>query len=334
MVANETHTRQTVLVTGATGFVGGHLCSYLVDKGYHVRGTCRIVKPPKDFPNRMEWVQIEDIGPDTIWHDVLGGIDVVIHLAGLAHQIGVQAEHLPNEFMRVNTLGTRRLAEAIAASASVQRLVFISSIGAVKSFSQSEITESTACDPDTDYGQSKRAAEVAIEQTLADANADWCIIRPVLIYGPGNPGNMARLQKLVESRIPLPFARVQNRRSFLYVGNLVHALERCIWHQGVNRRFFNISDGEDISTPDLIRRIAQNLDTKPVLIPAPIGMLKAAGRFGDIIERASGRAMPIDSYSVKRLLGSLTVSSTAFRQAVDWTPPYSLDEGIAHTIKP
>ena len=322
-----------VLVTGATGFVGGHLCPFLIRRGYAVRGTLH-QRQPENFPADMQWIKTGEIGPDTDWSAALDGVKYVIHLAGLAHRIGTDGEGPYDEFARVNTEGTRRLAEAVSVSPSVSRLLFVSSVGAVKSISEEIITDDTSCAPDNNYGRSKRAAEQAIKDVLRNSRADWCIIRPPLVYGPGNPGNMARLLTLIRSGIPLPFAAIRNKRSFLFVGNLLDAIENCISHRGASRRVFLISDGENLSTPELARRLARHAGKSSHLFPVPTGVLRGMGIIGDVVNRLSGKSIGLDSYSVKRLVGSLAVNMSSLQRATGWQPPFTLDEGLAHTLNP
>ncbi len=321
-----------VLVTGATGFIGRHLCRALVERGYTVRGTLRSPAPPADAPAGVEWVNVGEIGPDTDWSAALSGIRYVAHLAGLAHRLDQPEKTEPGEYLRVNAAGTRQLAEALAASPDAQRLVFVSSVAAVKSLSEEIITDATPCHPQNPYGESKRAAEDAVRQVLAAGRPDWCTVRPPLVYGPGNPGNMARLLKMIDAGLPLPVGSIRNRRSFLFIGNLVDALERCLTHAGASRRVFLISDGEDVSTPELVRRLAQHAHRRTRLLPVPAGILAGAARLGDVAGSVLGRSVGLDTYSLQRLCGSLAVDASALRQSIGWEPPFTLDDGIARTI--
>lgn len=322
-----------VLVTGATGFIGSHLCPFLLKQGYHVRGTFR-QEPTDNLAPEIEWIKIGDIGPGTDWSRALDGVRYVIHLAALAHQIGLRGHGQRDEFMRVNADGTRRLAESISAAPTVARLVVVSSIGAVKSFSSEVLTAATPCEPDTDYGFSKRAAELAVEEVLQKTRADWCIIRPTLVYGPGNPGNMARLLKLIKRGVPLPFAAIANQRSFTFVGNLLDVIERCLSHPGASRSIFMVSDGEDLSTPELMRRLARYADKSLLMFPMPKTFLSGLGKVGDLLSSLVKRPIGLDSYSIDRLVGSLSVDISSLRQAIGWQAPFTVDEGLAQTLRP
>lgn len=321
------------LVTGATGFVGRHLCKLLHESGHSIRATRRSTDGASDFSVPIEWIDGIEIGPDTDWFAALDGVEFVIHLAALAHQIGAKGERRLNEFMRINAHGTRRLADAIAASRTVSRLVFTSSVGAVKSIAHETITAATPCDPQNDYGRSKRAAELEIEEVLRMTRADWCIIRPTLVYGPGNPGNMARLLELIYRRIPLPFGAIRNQRSFVFVGNLADALVRCATNPGASRQTFLISDGESVSTAELTRRLAHHACVPARIFPMPPALLRCLGIAGDIFSRCTGKSTGFDSYSVERLTGSLAVDSSLIRSATGWRPVFTMEEGLARTLQ-
>jgi len=287
--------------------------------------------PLKGSSADVEWVEIGDIGPITEWSGALKGVDCVIHLAGLAHR-RANGKKDADEFMRVNAGGTRRLAEAVSESTTVSRLVFLSSVGAVRSVSDVSLSDTSPCEPDTPYGYSKRAAELAVEEILEKSEADWCIIRSPLVYGPGNPGNMALLARLVKIGMPLPFGSIHGRRSFVFVGNLVDVLECSAFHPGASRRVFMISDGGALSTPDFIRRMAKQTGRPIGLFPVPIGVLRGLGKMGDVAGRLLGRSIGVDTYSVGRLIGSLVVDGTSIEQAVGWKPLFTVDQGLAHTL--
>lgn len=321
------------LVTGASGFVGRHVCKTLHERGHKIRATRRSNQGALDFPVPVEWIDRIEIGPDTDWFAALDGVDYVIHLAALAHQIGAKGEGRLDEFMRINADGTRRLAEAIAVSRTVSRLVFTSSIGAVKSIADETITAATPCEPQSDYGRSKRVAELVIEEVLRETRADWCIIRPTLVYGPGNPGNMARLLKLVNRGMPLPFGAIRNQRSLVFVGNLADALVHCAINPGASRQTFLISDGENVSTGELTCRLARHARVPARIFPMPAALLRCVGLASDLVFRCTGRSTGLDSYSVERLTGSLAVDSSLLRSATGWQPPFTMDEGLAQTLR-
>jgi len=324
--------KQRVLITGATGFVGRSLCTFLTECGYVVRGTYRH-QLPINFPVHIEWKLVPDIDSNTEWKEALEDVDCVVHLAALAHQMGVQGKGRFDEFMRINAAGTERLAQEICESKTVKRLIFISTIGVVKSISDKQLNAETVCMPENDYGKSKYAAELAIQEKLKDCEVDWCILRPTLVYGPGNPGNMERLLKLINMGIPLPLGAVKNRRSFIYIGNFVDAIEKCLSHPNASRKIFLVSDNEIVSTPELIRILTRYADKSVKLITVPSPVLRQIGLCGDVVSRFVGRSIGIDTYSISRLTGSLYVDSTPIKQTLGWAPPFSLEEGLKNTLR-
>lgn len=317
-----------VLITGASGFVGKALTSALVTNGYLVRGTYRNAKI-ESMPG-SEWVHTEDLA-SAPFGELLRDCDYVVHLAALAHQVGREVPAA--DFDRVNHQATAEIARAVAASTSVRRLIFVSSIGAVCSFSDSPVTSETECRPDSDYGQSKRNAELAVRKILAATPQDYCIIRPSLVYGPGNPGNMLRLMRLTRSPLPLPLGAIRNRRSFLFVGNLADLIEKALTSPGASRQTFNAADNDILSTPDLIRELAGLSGSRARLWPAPIWSLRLLGRAGDLLSKLSKRSLGIDTYSVDRLLGSLEIDNSHVRRTLRWEPPFTTRQGLSLTLK-
>lgn len=319
-----------VLVTGATGFVGRHLCPVLTQRGYRVRGAVRR-EPPSSFPTEVEWCRVGEIGPETDWAAALEGVQYVVHLAALAHQIG--EEKSEEDYRRVNTAGTARLSDSVKKATAVQRLLFVSSIGAVCTLSSSPVSESAACCPESPYGRSKHAAELAVQERLNTGLPDWCILRPTLVYGAENPGNMLRLLRLLRTGLPLPFGAIQNRRSFVYVGNLADTIEKCLQHPGAARRVFHVDDGAPFSTPGLLRLLGKASGRRVRLWPLPNWGLRALGLAGDMLRSISGRSLGIDTYSIERLTGSLEVDSSAIRNAIGWQPPYTPERGFQETFR-
>jgi nucleoside-diphosphate-sugar epimerase len=185
--------------------------------------------------------------------------------------------------------------------------------------SPDRLTEETPCHPDTPYGRSKLAAEQALIALTQDSPMTWTILRPTLVYGPGNPGNMGRLLTLINRRLPLPLGAIHNRRSFVYVGNLVDAILQSIEHPNAINQTFLVSDGEDLSTPQLIRRLASCLGHSAPLLPIPPALIQTIGQL-------TGK-----TDTVSRLLGSLSVDSSKIRHTLNWQPPYTLDQGLQTT---
>jgi nucleoside-diphosphate-sugar epimerase len=319
-----------VLVTGATGFVGRSLIQRLADDGHVVVATCRDERQAVER-DRIHWTRIDDIGPRTDWSRALGDADAVIHLAALAHQVGKLGEGRLDEFRAVNVEGARVLAQAALAAPTVRRFIFVSSIGAVTSASADVLDETTPCAPTTDYGLSKREGELAVAAALRDSRIDWCILRPPLVYGPANPGNMARLIDLIKRRWPLPFGAIRNRRSFIYVENLVDALAACLTRPLPSGRTFFVTDGTEFSTAELSRLLASHLQAPARIWNVPLSVLRLAGIAGDAVDKLAGRSIGIDTYSVERLAGSLSADGSEFRKALAWTPPFDPEHGIRAT---
>jgi nucleoside-diphosphate-sugar epimerase len=306
-----------VFVTGATGFVGQRLCPALLRQGHEIWALVRCSSDVSRLAPGIQPVPIDAVN-NWVSADALAGIDALIHLAARAHILQDSAENPELEFDRTNHQGTATLAQQ-AITSGVKHLIFISSIGAMATLSDRTLTETTPCHPDTPYGRSKLKAEEALISLASQSAMTWTILRPTLVYGPGNPGNMERLLKLVKRRLPLPLGAIDNRRSFIYVENLVDAIVQCIDHPNAINQTFILSDGEDLSTPQLIRRLAACLDYPAPLLPIPPFFMKAAGKL-------TGK-----SDTVSRLLGSLAVDSTKIRQTLNWQPPYTLDQGLQAT---
>jgi nucleoside-diphosphate-sugar epimerase len=304
-----------VLVTGASGFVGTALCRELVARGHSVRAVVRGASaPPADSPG-LHRVAVPDIAGEIDRHVLLEGIDVVVHLAAVAHRAAADA----SEIRRVNVEGATRLADA--ASGLVRRFVFLSSVKVHGEDSgNASYTEVDAPLPEDTYGRSKLEAERALTAIAERAGMELMVLRPPLVYGPGVKANFLRLLSWVDSGLPLPLASVHNRRSLIYVGNLVDAIARCAEHPAVRGPFL-VSDEESVSTPELVSRIARALGRPERLVPTPPVLLRVAGM---IVGRRD---------EIRRLTGSLVVDSSRARRLLDWRPPYALDAGLAETAR-
>jgi nucleoside-diphosphate-sugar epimerase len=326
--------KRIVMITGATGFVGNHLCIELMRAGYVVRAAYTDEHPSRGLPNGVEWVKVDSIGPSTNWTSALsGGVTHIVHLAAVAHKISAKEKVSDDVYERVNHQGTESLARAAAKTSSIQRLFFMSSIGAVTSGSQEPVNEQTLCRPDSPYGKSKLAAESAIQRVLLDSHVEWCIFRTPLLYGPGNPGNMKRLVKLLNRRIPLPLASVHNRRTFFYVGNLVSAVRFALEHPTCSRKVFCVGDIEDLSTPDLLRGLSAASSIPVRLFPFPLWGLRLFAFAGTLFGAISGKSLGFDLATMEKLCGSLPVDSSYFRRISGWTPSVSIEQGLSATVR-
>ena len=298
-----------VLVTGANGFVGLPLCARLARAGIDVIAGVRrqsaalAALTALGAQGRLRQAELGDLGVAPDWSSALAGVDALVHLAARVHVIGASAN--PAVIHRINVEGTLALAEA-AARAGVGRFVFISSVKA----------GNENADP---YSQSKAEAEVRLRDAAERLGLACVIVRPPLVYGPRVRANFLRLMRLIYCGIPLPLASVSNRRSLVFVGNLADALHACITEPDAIGRTFAISDGEDVSTPDLVRRIAHALGRPPRLFPFPVAMLRVAGALTGL------------SPAIDRLIGDLSVDSSSIRSVLRWRPPYSMEQGLAET---
>jgi len=308
---------QVILITGANGFIGRHLCAFLKERACFVRGAVR--NKTSDALVADEYIQVGEIDGSTDWQQALIGVDVVIHLAARVHVLKDEAVDPLLAFRQVNVLGTERLAR-MAAKAGVKKFIFLSSVKVNGEGSGKAYTEIDAPQPEDAYGISKKEAEDSLLRIAADTGLKTVILRPSLVYGPGVKANFKNLIKLVSLGVPLPFKSICNQRSFIYIGNLVDAILLCITHPEALGEVFLVSDGDDVSTPDLMKILASAMRKKVVLIAVPISFLKFLSSLvgqGDAIEK---------------LIGSLCIDSSKIRIKLGWTPPYAIKEGISKTI--
>lgn len=307
-----------VLVTGATGFVGHFLCARLLAEGHMVRGTLLPAEKPEALFGAVEPVVVQPLSSDTNWQNALGGVETIIHLAARVHIMDDPSADPLAEFKRVNVEGTLKLARD-AVQAGVKRFVFVSSVKVNGEESSKPYTSGSSVNPTDPYGISKWEAEVGLRQIEAETGLEVVIVRPALVYGPGVKANFLNMMKVMQRGFPLPFASITNRRSLIYVGNLVDALATCVTHPSAAGQTYLISDGEDVSTPELIRRTASALDVPARLFPFPVPLMKLAGTL-------TGK-----SAAVNRLTGSLAIDSSRIRQELGWKPPFTMEEGLMET---
>ncbi len=301
-----------VLVTGATGFVGVGLVTRLINEvRFLVRGAVR--RPSAELPAGVERVLAGALASDTDRQHALTGVETVVHLAARVHVVRGAAAGRLAELRRVNVVGTLSLARQ-AAAARVGRFVFLSSVKV--NGEMGVYTEADPPAPADAYGISKHEAELGLRQIAAQTGMDVVVIRPPLVYGPGVKANFHALMSAVARGVPLPLGAIHNRRSLVALDTLVDFIITCIDHPAAANETFLVSDGDDLSTTDLIRRLARAMGRPARLIPVPASVLMA------------GATLLGKRDVAQRLLGSLQVETAKARKLLGWVPPISVDEGL------
>lgn len=309
---------QKVIVTGGSGFIGKHL----LDVMSRLRGSDGVIEvnrsglsSDRDSTHCVRWCSLHEQS------ELLTGADAIVHLAGRAHVLRDEASDPFAEYCRVNVEKTLELAR-VGVKAGVQRFVFVSSIkvNGERTLRDSFFHPDDGPAPEDAYGQSKMEAEEALKALGRETGMEIVIIRPVLVYGPGVKGNFRSLVSWVKKGVPLPLSSVYNRRSFVALDNLVDLLVTCVDHPAAANQTFLVSDGVDLSTPDLLLRLAAAYGRKGRLFPFPVGVLRwvasLAGKQG----------------AVERLTGSLQVDISKTRELLGWTPPVTVDAAMAEMV--
>jgi nucleoside-diphosphate-sugar epimerase len=301
-------------VTGASGFIGQVLVPVLEQAGWQVRQATR--RPEALAGDDI--VGIPGLSGETHWARALKNCRAVVHGAGKAHAPGRNSTEAEREFFSVNAEATRRLAEH-AVAAGVKRFVFISSAKVHGEGRTQPYSEDDTPDPQDSYARSKWQAEQYLAEIAANSEMKIVILRPVLVYGRGVKANFLALMGWIEKGKPMPFGRVKNRRSILFVGNLADAVRVSLEHRSAEGRTFLVSDGEDFSTQSLSRRIAGAMGVEIRIMDVPPRLMQVGGRL-------VGRGKDIE-----RLTGSFVVDSTSIRETLSWRPPFSANDGLAIT---
>jgi nucleoside-diphosphate-sugar epimerase len=304
-----------ILITGATGFVGQAVRSALVDCGKSLRAVSRAPQ--------AGYVSVGAMTADTDWAGPLQGVEQVIHLAARVHMLDDTAADPLREFRKVNVDATLNLARQ-AVLARVRRFIFISSIKV-----NGEGTEPGQVyrsddepHPGDAYGISKLEAEKGLRTLAANTGLEVVIIRPPLVYGPGVKANFASMMKWLHRGVPLPLGAItRNRRSLVAVENLADLIVRCTEHPGAVNQVFLASDGEDLSTSELLRRLGAALGRPPRLVPIPPTLLRMSA------------ALLGKGEVAQRLMGSLQVDSGKARELLGWTPPLTVTMGLTGTAR-
>lgn len=311
----------TVLVTGANGFVGLHLCVRLAAAGYLVRAAVRREDPIlATAAPAVRVLHVGDIGSGADLRPALDGVDTVVHLAARAHVMWDRAADPIAAYRRINVTGSEHVARAAAAS-GVRRLIYLSSVkvNGEATFG-TPFRESDPPAPVDDYGRSKWEAEQALGRIADESGLALTVLRPPLIYGPGVKGNIARLLHWIERGLPLPLASIANRRSLIYVQNLIDAMLAAMRHPAPGRTYL-VCDAQDLSTPQLIRALARGLGRSPRLLALPPALLRLAGA-------CTGQRVAIE-----HMLDSLQIDFSRIAAELDWRPAHDPVQGLMVTAR-
>ena len=307
-----------VLVTGASGFIGRSVCEQLVAGAYQ---TIPVVRSAGKAASGSDYIVVPDIGPDTDWREHLRREDVVIHTAARVHVKDSGANHL-DVYRRTNVAATLNLARQ-AAEAGVQRFIFLSSIkvNGDNTAPGRPFQPDDQANPGDAYGRSKFEAEVGLQQLSLACGLDVVIIRPPLVYGPGVKANFLAMMRWVHRGLPVPFGELENCRSLVALDNLVDLIKTCCVNPAAANRVFLVSDGEDVSTTELLRRIGAAVHRPARFLPLPPALVRAvaalAGKHGQ----------------VTRLLNSLQVDISDTRRALGWAPVVNMDAALRETAR-
>jgi nucleoside-diphosphate-sugar epimerase len=307
-----------ILVTGATGFIGTQLSETLAKSGHQVRDTARSIAPNRSTTRELITFDLESA--NNLDH-LTTGCDAIVHLAGRAHVMSDNPATSESLYLSANVDVTRRLAQS-AARTGVKRMILMSSVkvNGESTTIGSPFTSQDTPNPQDPYGRSKAQAELALWDVTSTSELEGVVIRPPLVYGPGVRANFASLIGIVDRGIPLPLGSIHNKRSFVSIDNLIDCIATAIQSSKAAGQTFLVSDGNDLSTPELIRSIATSLHKSPMLIPIPTALLRLAATI-------AGKRGAYD-----RLCGSLTVDIALTKQKLSWTPPFTVQDSLQRTV--
>ena len=310
-----------VVVTGAAGFVGGAVCHRLLEDGFDVVGVVRSSDQVERLKPKVIPAIAGTLGRQKSTSAYLTGAEVVVHLAARVHVMKDISTDPLLGFRLANVAATEHLAME-AASSGCRRLVYLSSIkvNGEGTAQGKAFTEEDPINPQDPYAISKSEAELALCRISKETGIEIVVLRPPLVYGSGVKGNFLTMLRAIKRGVPLPFLGVANRRSLVGVENLADAIACCVMHQAAASKTFLVSDGHDVSTPELVSELARCLGVPPRLFSIPESVLRLAGKI-------TGKDQELD-----RLIGSLVVDSSKIRRELGWSPPYTFNEGIQRTV--
>lgn len=300
-----------ILLTGSSGFIGRALLGRL-----QTEPGLRLFEAGRQPVSRAGYTCVGQLQADTDWSQALQNIQVVVHLAGRAHVLQSAGSDTPAAFQQANVDGALNLARQ-AAAAGVQRFIFISSIGVNGAQTDEHpFTELCIPQPQVAYAMSKYAAEQGLQALTQQTSMQLVIIRPPLVYAAHAPGNFRRLLQLVASGIPLPFARVENRRSMLALENLLDFIRCCIEHPAAANQVFLVADEFAVSTPQLVRYLAEGMGQPAHLFALPATLLRGCTTL------LGKRAL------FEQVCGSLRIDASKGRQLLGWQPPVNPEQAL------
>jgi UDP-glucose 4-epimerase len=309
-----------ILITGANGFIGNNLCVAVAQSDRIVVAATRHSLP--NITPYIKNVQISSLNAHTNWHHCLHACDVVVHLAARVHVMRDAVADPLADFRMVNVDGTLNLARQ-AAKAGVRRFVYLSSIkvNGEQTPPSQPFTEKSTVAPIDFYGISKSEAEEGLFELSHQTGMEIVVIRPPLVYGPGAKANFLNMMCWLHKGVPLPFASINNRRSLVALDNLIDFIVVCLEHPEAANQTFLVSDGDDLSTTELLRRMAQELGKPARLVPIPAYLLEAVAALLGRRDMA------------QRLCGSLQIDISKAKKMLGWNPPISVDEGLRRTAQ-
>ncbi|HDV6748112.1 TPA: NAD-dependent epimerase/dehydratase family protein [Legionella pneumophila] len=307
-----------ILITGATGFIGRSLVPALLSEGHDVR--CAVLQ--LDSTLQAEQIVINNLEVHTDWTDALRNVEIVIHLAARVHIMKEYATSSLDEYCKINSIATKNFVEQ-AAQNNVKRFIFLSTIKVHGEFSQNNLPFSEDCrtQPEDPYAKSKLYAEQFIQEICQNARMEFVILRPPLVYGPYVKANFLRILQLIDKKWPLPFGSIYNKRTFIYIDNLVSAISAVVSEPSAANQVYLVADDCSWSLTQLVQTLSRKMNTKLFLIPIPVQILIFLFKLCGLKNINT------------RLFSSLEVSNEKIKSQLGWTPPVSSIDGLEKTVK-